>query len=322
MPTPENPRNDTDPAGDGLVCQVCYIIPTFNRVDALMICLEHLERQTCSDFEVIVVNDGSTDSTARQMDSYAARTSLRLRYRSQPNSGPARARNLAISMTKAPLCLMIGDDIFVCPEFTEAHLDFHREHPALNVAALGLTRWSESHQLVTPFMRWMDECGGQFAYGDLMRGTKPGWRHFYTSNLSVKTQLLRENPFNEAFTQRRWMMEDMELGYRLERTRSLEIVFLPRALADHLHPTDFRKACDRADKAGASLRLFDELWPDRPVPAHGPVHRALREILFWNSWVLAPLTALTDFLTRFWCPNPLMRPVLAYHAALSRRREG
>src|SRR5271163_4707032 len=107
-----------DLAGEGHICPVCFIIPTFNRMDALMTCLEHLERQTCSDFEVIVVDDGSTDSTARQMESYAARTPLRLRYRRQPNSGPARARNLAVSMTQAPLCLMIGDDIFVCPGFT------------------------------------------------------------------------------------------------------------------------------------------------------------------------------------------------------------
>lgn len=312
---------EDDLSGNGRICPVCFIIPTFNRMDALMICLEHLERQTFSDFEVIVVDDGSTDSTAQQMESYAARTPLRLRYRRQPNSGPARARNVAVSLTQAPLSLMIGDDIFVCPEFTETHLQFHRERPALNVAGLGLTRWSEARQSVTPFMRWMDESGAQFAYGDLIRGTAPRWRHFYTSNLSVKTQLLRENPFNEAFTQRRWMMEDMELGYRLERNRSLEIVFLPQALGEHLHPTDFRKACDRADKAGASLRLFDQLWPDRPAAPHGPVHRVLREILFWNAWLLKPLTLLTDVLTRFWCPNPLLRPVLAYHAALSRRRD-
>jgi glycosyltransferase involved in cell wall biosynthesis len=310
-----------DLAGQGHIFPVCFIIPTFNRVDALMICLEHLERQTFKDFEVIVVDDGSTDTTAREMESYAARTPLSLRYVRQPNSGPARARNVAVSMTQAPLCLMIGDDIFVYPDFAGVHLQFHRERSELNVAGLGLTRWSETRQAVTPFMRWMDESGAQFAYGSLVRGAKPDWRHFYTSNLSVKTQLLRENPFNEAFTQRRWMMEDMELGYRLERTLSLEIVFLPHALADHLHPTNFRKACDRADKAGASLHLFDQLWPDRPVPPHGPIRRALSEILCRNSWLLEPLTSLTDVVTRFWCPNPLLRPVLAYHAALSRRRE-
>jgi glycosyltransferase involved in cell wall biosynthesis len=310
-----------DFAGEAPNFPICIVIPTFNRRDALATCLEHLERQTFSGFEVIVVDDGSTDSTAQQMESYAARTPLRLRYVRQPNSGPARARNVAISMTQAPICLMIGDDIFGCPGFVETHLQFHRERPALNVAGLGLTRWSEAGQSVTPFMRWMDESGAQFAYGDLIRGTKPDWRHFYTSNLSVKTQLLREDPFNEAFTQGRWMMEDMELGYRLERNRHLEIVFLPRALADHLHPTDFRKACDRAYKAGGSLLLFDQLWPDRPVGRHGPVHRAVREVLCRNGWLLAPLTLLTDVLTRCWCPNPLIRPVLAYHAALARHRD-
>ncbi len=91
---------------------LCVVIPTFNRVEALLLCLRHLEKQSWSGFEVIVVDDGSTDSTPQQMQKYLAGTPLRLRYLQQQNSGPSRARNLAISMTRSPLCLIIGDDIF------------------------------------------------------------------------------------------------------------------------------------------------------------------------------------------------------------------
>jgi glycosyltransferase involved in cell wall biosynthesis len=297
---------------------VCFIIPTFNRASTLISCLEHLERQTFTDFEVIVVDDGSTDSTAQQMEQYQATTPLRLRYLRQENGGPARARNLAISLTKAPLCLIIGDDILASSDFTATHLRFHRENPEINIAGLGFTRWSETGQTVTPFMRWMDESGSQFAYHDLLNGTVPEWRHFYTSNLSVKTPLLHRNPFNELFTKP--LMEDMELGYRLEVQENLKIVFLPNAVADHIHPTDFRKACRRAYNAGLSTHLFDQLWPQRPVTPHGPLHIAVREALCANAWLLSPLTWLTDVLTRFWCPNPLIHPVLAYHSALGRRR--
>lgn len=307
-------------ASAGQSPQACFIIPTFNRIDALLLCLEHLERQTFSQFEVIVVDDGSTDATSREIERFLARTSLSLRYVRQPNSGPARARNLAVSMTKAPICLIIGDDILCSPGFASIHLRLHAGRPELNVAGLGLTRWSTSLQTVTPFMRWMDDSGSQFAYADLLAGTPPEWRHFYTSNLSLKTDLLRRHPFNEKFSGQHWMMEDMELGYRLQQRENLQIVFLPDATADHVHPTDFRKACKRAYGAGLSSRLFDELWPDRPVAPHGRIHLFVRDFLAGNPWLLGPAAAVTHAVTQVWCPNPLIRPVLALHTAVGRRR--
>jgi glycosyltransferase involved in cell wall biosynthesis len=310
-------REEEYPASGAYRFPACFIIPTYNRASALMSCLEHLERQTFTDFEVIVVDDGSTDSTPQQMGQYQAVTPLRLRYVRQENGGPARARNVAISLAQAPLCLIIGDDILISPDFVAIHLQFHRENPDSRFAGLGLTRWSESGQKITPFMRWLDESGSQFAYQDLLHGADPDWKYFYTSNLSVKTELLRQNPFNEQFTLP--MMEDMELGYRLEVQHGLKVVFLPQALADHIHPTDFRRACSRAYKTGLALRIFDQLWPDRPVTPHGWLHRATVEALCRNPWILPPLTLFAETLTRFWCPNPFIRVTLAYHAALGRR---
>jgi glycosyltransferase involved in cell wall biosynthesis len=300
--------------------EVCFIIPTCNRVDALPICLEHLELQTFANFEVIVVDDGSTDATPEFIERFVASTKLRIRAIRQENSGPARARNRAVALTDAPISIIIGDDILCSPQFCATHVDFHRRNPEVRAVGLGLTVWSSSLQTVTPFMRWMDESGAQFAYHDLMRGERPEWRHFYTSNLSLKTQLLRENPFNERFTKACWMMEDMELGYRLEQRDMLRLVLLPEALAEHFHPTDFRKACKRAYAAGLSSRVFRDLWPLRDVGRHGIIHRFARELLSANAWLLPPVTALTEMATRVWCPNPLLKPVLAWHTAVARRR--
>lgn len=300
--------------------EACFVIPTFNRVDALKLCLQHLERQTVRNFEVILVDDGSTDATPQVIAEYLKVSPLRIRSFRQENSGPARARNLAIGLTQAPVCIIIGDDILCNPDFCARHLQFHHENPDLRSVGLGLTIWSESLQTVTPFMRWMDESGAQFAYHDLLRGTKPEWFHFYTSNLSVKTQLLRENPFNQRFTRSCWMMEDMELGYRLQRQDLLRMVLLRDALAEHFHPTDFRKACKRAYAAGLSARVFDELWPDRNASKHGIVHRVVRQLLCLNAWLLPPVSAVTLLLTKVWCPNPLLQPVLAWHTAVAKRR--
>jgi len=287
------------------------VIPTYNRADALMVCLQHLERQTTDDFEVVVVNDGSNDSTSERLKTFQEQTSLRFRYVCQANGGPARARNLAISMLRAPICLMIGDDIFASPDFVATHLKLHRERSEIQVAGLGFTRWSEDGQLVTKFMRWLDSSGNQFAYGNLLKGAHPDWKHFYTSNLSVKTELLRQYPFDVTFPNA--AMEDMELGYRIQTQHGLELVFIPTAVADHFHPTDFRQACRRMLTVGPSARHMYELWPQAQPAPIGKLKQSIFDIFLRNRWLLKPLVLLSDLLTRIWCPNPLMKIALKVH---------
>ena len=303
----ESPETSRYPIG--------VIIPTFNRSEVLLSCLRHLERQTMPHFEVIIVDDGSTDSTPQLLEEYRRESLLHIQYIRQENGGRARARNAAISALRAPICLMIGNDIFASPDMVSKHLELHGQRPGLEVAALGLTRWSESGQKITKFMRWLDESGVQFAYNDLLRGVHPDWKHFYTSNLSLKTQLLRENPFNESF--KRYGVEDLELGYRLEKRCNLEIVFLPDAIAHHLHPTYFRQDCRRSYDIGASMRKFHELWPDSASQnRNSRLRRSVRGLMIRTRWVLPLLTRLADLVTKIWCPNPLMRLTLIYYGVL------
>jgi glycosyltransferase involved in cell wall biosynthesis len=285
-------------------------------MDTLSICLRHLEQQTSQDFEVIVVDDGSTDATPQFLQQYVAATHLQLRFARQPNAGPARARNVAVSLTQAPLCLFIGDDIFASPDFAATHLAFHHANPDERFAALGLTQWSETGQTVTPFMRWLDH-GFQFDYVALQRGDTPDWRHFYTSNLSIKSDLLRLHPFDERFTAHD-LLEDGELGYRLQTLEDLRLVFLPAALAEHLHPTDFRKACRRAFAIGRSYVFFESLWPNA-LPSKTRSRLLLRKLFGRCTWLLDLSAWLVDKLTRVWCPNPFLRPVLSLHLAAGRR---
>jgi GT2 family glycosyltransferase len=290
---------------------ISVIVPTYNRLESLLVCLEHLERQSWKNFEVIVVDDGSTDETPQRMELFERQTELSLRYIRQENYGPARARNVAISLARSPVCVMIGDDILVPPTFVKSHLAVHEVRPELQVAAIGLTQWCESRQTVTRFMRWLDESGMQFGYRDLQAGVQTSWHHFYTSNLSVKTETLRRFPFNETF--RKAATEDLELGYRIQTQLGLELIFLPEASAQHLHPTSFLQSCRRMRGVGESMRIFHQLWPELKRPSSGGV---LRTLLLKNSWILPSLTRLGDLLTHFWCPNPVMRIALKFHYAL------
>jgi glycosyltransferase involved in cell wall biosynthesis len=287
------------------------VIPTFNRVDVLMSCLSHLERQTTPEFEVVIVDDGSSDTTSERVSKFQEQTPLRLRYVRQPNSGPARARNLGISLLRSPICLFIGDDILASPDLVAMHLGLHLRRPELQVAGLGLTRWSETGQDVTKFMQWLDTGGVQFAYGDLLSGVQPDWKHFYTSNLSVKTELLRQHQFNEEFPDA--ATEDIELGYRIHSQHGLELVFMPDAVALHLHPTSFRAACKRMVKAGSTAQILYRLWPELEPAGPTGFRKLVYGILLRNRWLIRASIFISDGLTLVWCPNPLMRVTLMAH---------
>jgi hypothetical protein len=183
----------------------------------------------------------------------------------------------------------------------ELHLQLHQENPYIKVAGLGLIRWSASGQDVTPFMRWLDEASVQFSYPRLFAGATPDWGHFYTSNLSVKTELLRRFTFNEDFPYA--AMEDIELAYRVQQCFGLEVKFIPQAVADHLHPTTFRQACRRMVRVGYSFGLFFELWPEQRPPEVTGWRQGIINWLSRNPFLLNLSTGAVGLLTDVMCPN-------------------
>jgi glycosyltransferase involved in cell wall biosynthesis len=287
------------------------VIPTHNRSRVLLECLDHLSHQTFTDFEIIIVDDGSSDDTADQIAAYQSRSPMRILYLRQQNSGPARARNTGVAALRAPVCLFLGDDIFACPTLVEHHLELHRDQPDIRVAGLGLTEWATSGQQVTPFMKWLDGAGLQFAYPQLLNGAKPEWCHFYTSNLSVKAELLQRFPFNEQFPYA--AMEDSELAYRIQKEIGLDLRFLPAALAHHLHPTSFRQACRRMLRVGYSSGLFQDLWPEQRRTSIQGMRQRLAAFAGRNQRLLYPLVDLAEWINRLACPNPFMALVLQCH---------
>lgn len=95
------------------------IIPTFNRADMLEDVLEGLSRQTPGgpDFEVVVLDDGSTDDTA-QLATAAAAKDPRVRYVYQDNGGLNVARNHGAREARSDLLVYLDDDVFLPPDFT------------------------------------------------------------------------------------------------------------------------------------------------------------------------------------------------------------
>ena len=108
---------------------VTIVVPTHNRVTALMRLLRSLEHQMPLEggFEVVVVDDGSADGTAAAVS--AINWSFPLIVHEQVPSGPAAARNAGAARAAGDILLFLDDDMEPMPEVVRAHAMLHSEYP-------------------------------------------------------------------------------------------------------------------------------------------------------------------------------------------------
>lgn len=85
------------------------VIPVFNSEKYLRKCLESVLKQTYSDFEVIIIDDGSTDSSPMILDEFAENDS-RVRVYHMENKGVTKARKIGVSLTKGDYIIFIDSD--------------------------------------------------------------------------------------------------------------------------------------------------------------------------------------------------------------------
>ena len=103
---------------------ISIVIPAYNAAATVGRCLDSLLAQTYRDFELIVVDDGSTDSTAQIISAYAERDS-RIRLIGQENAGVSAARNVGLDAARGDLIGFTDSDDAISPEFLEALLSLY-----------------------------------------------------------------------------------------------------------------------------------------------------------------------------------------------------
>jgi glycosyltransferase involved in cell wall biosynthesis len=236
---------------------ISVVIPTYRRHGALARVLDLLERQDAGmdAFEVIVVADDRDDDPEAVARAVGARP-YRVRRLGRAAPGVSAARNTGWRAAQAPLVLFLGDDILPADSLLSEHLDWHRGHPEPTVGVLGRVEWARELR-VTPFMRWLDQ-GVQFDYGTI-RGQEADWWHFYTSNASIKRELLeRVEGFDEGFP---FGYEDLDIAKRMSDL-GFRLLFDPDARAEHLHRPTVAEWRDRMTQVAAAERRFVGKHPE------------------------------------------------------------
>src|SRR5215813_2278782 len=236
--------------------KVSVVIPTKNRSALLAVAIERIESQTVSreQYEVIVIDNDSSDDTRRVLEQ-KAKTYRNLTFGVQEKPGAAATRNAGLRLANGDLILFIDDDIQAESSLVEAHLDSHRKHP--NASVIGAVRmpWGDTSD---PFMRYIRDRRILNPYTP-SKGPVD-FSSYHTGNVSTPTQmLLNVGGFNENF--KIYGMEDIELGYRLEKA-GCRMVFAPDARGVHYCFPRYLNFIERSEQAGYSLGHLIRLHPE------------------------------------------------------------
>ena len=105
-------------------------IPVYNMEQYLPRCMETMLAQTCQDFEILLVDDGSTDNSGQMCDDYAAKHSDFIRVVHKENGGLSSARNAGIDAAKGKYIIFPDPDDWVEPDYVEKLLEYRQQFDA------------------------------------------------------------------------------------------------------------------------------------------------------------------------------------------------
>jgi glycosyltransferase involved in cell wall biosynthesis len=274
--------------------EASIIIPTYNRAEKLRSCLQALASQTqpITDFEVIVVVDGSTDNTLEMLG--GLQTPFALRVMQQANCGQTRALNRGAVEAFGRICVFLDDDIVVVPNFVSEHLRLHQERDlVVGIGQITMTMPSDADWFARGFARsWKDH------YAELNRGKRqPDWDDCYGGNMSVPRAPFLAVGGNATDLPRGY---DVDLAYRLKQY-GCSFEYLPEALGEQFENKGLRELSRDAELAGEGSVELARRYPETRQKLFG--HFADNRpnwILLWRLFLITNLSARgMDRLQRF-----------------------
>ena len=275
--------------------QFSVVIPTYNRKPILEKCLKALENQEpsplFSDYEVVVVDDGSTDGTIDWLKS--ARFS-HVRVFSQEHLGPSAARNRGVEEARGDTIIFIDSDLVV----TEVFLKSHAEALTHAQQSMGSDSIDDTRDRVFTYGRVINTCNFENPTSEPYKLTDFSAAYFATGNVAIARHwLIKAGLFDTRFQLYGW--EDLELGVRLKQL-GLKLIKCPDAVGYHWHPPfsldQIPSLIDKEIQRGRMGVLFYQkhpTWDVKMMIQMTWIHRTLWGMLtiggLLNERTMAPL---------------------------------
>lgn len=171
--------------------------PAYNRAHTIVRTYDSLCRQTCKDFEWLVVDDGSTDYTKKLVESWIAENKIPIRYIYQDNQGMHGAHNTAYKNITTELNTCIDSDDWMPDNAVEKIINFWRDHGSEKYAGfIGLDQKENGEIIGTEFPKDLKETTLSGFYENGGRGDK---------KLVYRTEIIKKYPEYPIFEGERYV---------------------------------------------------------------------------------------------------------------------
>ena len=236
------------------------VVPVYNRPEEVDELLESLCSQTCKDFEVLIVEDGSQKPCKDVCAKYA--DILDLHYYAKPNSGPGQSRNYGVERAQGEYALILDSDVVLPQGFIQAIVDeLSREE------AVAWGGPDASHPSFTPIQKAISYSMTSFFTTGGIRGGKANNKaafqlkkldKFYPRSFNMG---IRRDVYLQlgGFSKMRFG-EDIDFSYRIVEAGYQPRLF-PKAWVWHKRRTDFRKFFRQVYNSGIARINLEKRHP-------------------------------------------------------------
>ena len=263
--------------------QVSVIVPTYQGEKKIAILIEALKKQTFTDFELVVVIDGSTDNTLKILESI--QTPFGKIAKTQTNRGRAASRNAGVPLAKGELLIFYDDDMEPSPTSIALHTEFHKKYMGIltgnqfeifsrnntdiqNYKAHLSSRWTEKY----------DNGLNQLTFSNLF---------FTAANSSFKrSDFEKLRGFNEVLSD----AEDYEIAIRALKS-DLNVYFDKSNRAAHNDKITCKNYIRRQKDYRLALANVYQIHPDISQN-HNTASNILEKIIYkafsftWQTWLV------------------------------------
>lgn len=293
--------------------RISVVIPCYNNASLLPVTLSALTQQTLplDQFEVVIIDDGSTDATQDIITALKLPPSFR--YIRRGNQGAAAARNYGAFQAGGEILLFLDSDVVPDSTLLHAHLESHGLYKRALV--VGRTRTLPAKESDFFYKLLGDEV---FSFDEGDEEKQLTFQQVLTRNLSMRREAFFEiSRFDEEFPRSGY--EDIEFAYRATQ-RGFSLIYNPGAAGDHHHTGTLTEVGQHMYNYQISAALFIKKHPEirgqiRHLQDKEPIHwkqdglkRVTRKLM--RQVVSLPLTVWlmkrTIAALEKWYPSPAL----------------
>lgn len=219
--------------------QISVVIPTKNRANYILEALDSVFAQTFTDYEVIVVDDGSTDETASVLKPLIE--VRKIRYVLQSAAGVSAARNHGMRLAEAPFIAFLDSDDLFLPTKLEKQIALFRQHPEYGFVHCSFSKFDDSGRELG--VRDTSHFSGMIY---------PAMLHEWSVLMAMPCMLMRADAVRAVggFDEEMRWAEDLDLWRRIARRFPIGVVSEPLVKV-RVHPTSTTFA------RGAGIHSFE-----------------------------------------------------------------